>query len=100
AFEAVRGDPVGRLDPRQLDVKDAETDLVRTANALRITIEFLRDVAHIPHVAVRPYELPVVVLARFFAIHPRPSERSILLLRRWLWRGSLGERLGGASGTM
>jgi hypothetical protein len=100
AFEAIRGAQVGRLDPRQLDVSEAEADLVRTADALRATIEFLRDVAHIPHVAVRPYELPVVVLARFFAIHEKPSERSLILLRRWLWRGSLGERLGGASGTM
>ncbi len=100
AFEAIRGAQVGRLDPRELDVEDAEADLVRTAGALRATIEFLRDVAHIPHVAVRPYELPVVVLARFFAIHEKPRERSLILLRRWLWRGSLGERLGGASGSM
>jgi hypothetical protein len=100
AFEAIRGDQVGRLDPRQLDVTDAEHDLLRTADAIRAAIEFLRDLAHIPHVAVRPYELPVVVLARFFAIHERPSHRSLILLRRWLWRASLGERLGGASGSM
>lgn len=100
AFEAIRGDPVGRLDPRRLDVEAAEADLVRTADALRATIEFLRDVAHIPDASVQPYELPVVVLARFFSIHRKPSERSLILLKRWLWRGSLGERLGGASGTM
>lgn len=99
-FEAIRGAQVGRLDPRKLDVEDAEADLVRTADALRATIEFLRDVAHIPHVAVQPYELPIVVLARFFSIHRKPSERSLILMKRWLWRGSLGERLGGASGTM
>lgn len=100
AFEAIRGAQVGRLDPRELDVGEAEVDLIRTADALRAAIEFLRDVAHIPHVAVRPYELPVVVLARFFAKHPRPSERSLILLMRWIWRGSLAERLGGASGSM
>lgn len=100
AFEAIRGAQVGRLDPRDLDVADAEADLVRTADALRATIELLRDVAHIPHVAVRPYELPLVVLARFFALHRAPTERSRILLRRWFWRGSLGERLGGASGSM
>ena len=99
AFEAVRGAQVGKLDPRGLEVEDAAADLVRTADALRATIEFLRDVAHIPHVAVRPYELPVVVLARFFAMHEKPSERSLILLRRWLWRGSLAERLGGASAS-
>jgi len=100
AFEAIRGAQVGRLDPRKLGVEDVQADLVRTANALRATIEFLRDVAHIPHVAVQPYELPVIVLSRFFSIHKNPSERSLILMKRWLWRGSLGERLGGASGTM
>lgn len=100
AFEAIRGDQVGRLDPRTLDVRDAEADLVRTAGSLRRAIAFLRETAHIPHVAVRPYELPVVVLARFFALHEHPSERTLILLRRWLWRGTLGERLGGASGSM
>lgn len=100
AFEAIRGDKVGKLDPRTLNVADAEADLIRTAHALRATVSFLRADAHVPHVAVRPYELPMVVLARFFALHEHPSERSRILLRRWLWRGSLGERLGGASSSM
>lgn len=100
AFEAIRGDKVGKLDPRTLRVADAEVDLIRTAKALRATVTFLRATAHVPHVAVRPYELPMVVLARFFALHDHPSERSLILLRRWLWRGSLNERLGGASGSM
>lgn len=99
-FEALRGDKVGKLDPRTLDVADAEADLIRTVRALRATITFLRTTAHVPHVAVCPYELPLVVLARFFALHDHPSERSLILLRRWLWRGSLGERLGGASSSM
>lgn len=100
AFEAIRGDKVGKLDPRTLDVADAKADLIRTAKALRATITFLCDTAHVPHVAVCPYELPTVVLARFFALHGHPSERSLILLRRWLWRGSLGERLGGASSSL
>lgn len=100
AFEAIRGDKVGRLDPRALDVAAAEADLIRTARALRPAIRFLQEVAHMPHVAVRPYELPLVVLARFFALHAEPNERNLTLLRRWLWRGALGERLGGASSTM
>lgn len=100
AFEAIRGDRVGKLDPRTIDVADAEADLIRTASALRATVTFLRATAHVPHVAIRPYELPMVVLARFFALHHHPSERSLILLRRWLWRGSLGERLGGASSSM
>jgi hypothetical protein len=100
AFEAIRGDKVGKLDPRTLEVTDAEADLIRTASALRTTVTFLRATAHVPHVRVCPYELPMVVLARFFALHHHPSERSLILLRRWLWRGSLGERLSGASSSM
>ncbi|MBZ0120601.1 MAG: DUF262 domain-containing protein [Sandaracinaceae bacterium] len=99
-LEAIRGTKVGKLDPRKLDVAEAESDLHRTATALRAAITFLRNDAHVPHVQVCPYELPLVVLARFFHSHPRPSERNRILLRRWFWRGSLGERLGGASGTM
>ncbi len=100
AFEAIRSDKIGKLDPRTLDVADAEADLIRTVRALRATVTFLRTTAHVPHVAVCPYELPLVVLARFFALHDHPSDRSLILLRRWLWRGSLGERLGGASSSM
>lgn len=100
ALEAIRGDRVGRLDPRELHVLEAESDLLRTATALRAAISFLREVAHVPHVEVCPYELPLVVLARFFACYPQPSERNLILLRRWFWRASLGERLGGASGSM
>lgn len=100
ALEAVRGQRIGGLDPRTLDVREAETDLLRTAKALRAAIGFLRDVAHVPHLEVCPYELPQVVLAGFFHRYPNPSERTLILLRRWFWRASLAERLGGASGTM
>lgn len=100
AFEAIRGDRVGKLDPRKLDVAAAAADLIRSATALGKAVTFLRDTAHIPHVAVLPYELPLVVLARFFALHGEPCDRNLILLRRWLWRGSLGERLGGASSSM
>lgn len=100
SLEAIRGDKVGHLNPRSLDARAAETSLDETARALRATLRFLRDEARIPHYAVLPYELPLVVLARFFARHPHPTERSRILLRRWIWRGSLGERLGGASGSI
>lgn len=67
---------------------------------MRSTIDFLRDDARIPRVEVCPYELPLVVLARFFSLHKEPSQRTRMLLKRWLWRGSLAERLSGASGSM
>lgn len=99
-LEAIRGTKVGKLDPRKLDVAEAESDLHSTAIALRRAVLFLRNDAHVAHIEVCPYELPLVVLARFFHGHPSPSERNRILLRRWFWRGSLGERLGGASATL
>ncbi|MFO7566986.1 MAG: DUF262 domain-containing protein [Enhygromyxa sp.] len=76
AFEAIRGDKVGKLDPRTLNVADAEADLIRTARALRATVTFLRATAHIPHVAVCPYELPTVVLARSTFTRSKPVSAS------------------------
>lgn len=99
AFEAIRGDRIGKSDPRQLDPIVAAEDLERTAAALRRAVEILQ-AAGIPHEAVLPYELPLVVLARFLAAHARPDERSRVLLRRWLWRGILSERFTGASASL
>jgi hypothetical protein len=99
AFEGIRGEKIGKVDPRTLDARAAEADLVRTAAALRRAIAFLRDIG-VPHVAVLPYELPLVVLARMFDLYSAPDEKSLVLLRRWFWRGAVLERQGGASGSL
>lgn len=54
--------------------------------ALRGVLEFLRDQAEIPHLRLLPRSLPLVILTRFFALHDRPSRRTLLLLTRWTWR--------------
>ncbi|MBK8936762.1 MAG: DUF262 domain-containing protein [Polyangiaceae bacterium] len=99
ALEAVRGDKVGKSDAHQLGREEASRDLERTGVALRMAVQFLRRVGF-PHVAVLPYELPLVVLARFFALYSAPHPKSRVSLRRWVWRGSLREVLGGASGSL
>jgi Protein of unknown function DUF262 len=99
AFEAIRGEKIGRLDPRGLDPRAAEDDLLGTARALRKTVRFLQSIG-VPHVAALPYELPLVVLARLFHLHQNPSEKSLVLLKRWFWRGAVAERHGGASGSL
>jgi hypothetical protein len=99
ALEAVRGDRVGKSDAHQLGRDEAAHDLERTGVALRLSVLFLQHVGF-PHVAVLPYELPLVVLARFFALYPEPHSKSRVALKRWVWRGSLGEVLGGASGSL
>lgn len=99
AFEAIRGEKIGRLDPRGLDPKAAEDDLLGTARALRKTVVFLQSIG-VPHVAALPYELPLVVLARLFHLHRSPGDKSLVLLKRWFWRGAVAERHGGASGSL
>ena len=80
--------------------EESEAGLDRAVAALARVVSFLRDSAGIPHSRLVPYELPVVVLARFFDAFPREAPRSRVLLRRWLWRASLCQRLSGASGSL
>ena len=104
-FEAIRGEKIGKLDPRELDPKAAESELLRTAGALRKTVEFLQSIG-VPHVAALPYERPLVVLARLFHMYESPDEKSLVLLKRWFWRGpprdDTGERRArsGSTSTM
>ena len=60
-----------------------------TVTAIRRTVEFLREDCGFPSICLVPYELSIIVLARFFHLFPDPSPRSRILLRRWLWRGSV-----------
>lgn len=53
---------------------------------LRRVLAFLRDSAEIPHLRLLPRALPLVVLTRFFALHPEPKNRTRTLLTRWVWR--------------
>ncbi len=99
-FEAVRGDDVGKANVRKLGDLDAvEADLERTSRSVQSAIGFLQTIG-VPHNSVLPYELPLLVLARFFTLHPAPSQRTLTLLRRWFWRGCLTQRLAGSSGTL
>lgn len=100
ALEAIRGTKLGGLDPRLLAAEQAAIELDRARRVLAVVVEFLQSRSGVPHYLVCPYELPIVVLARFFALFPKPHERNLLLLRRWFWRGTIAQRLGGASGTM
>lgn len=56
------------------------------APILRKVLGFLRVHAEIPHLRLLPSSAPMIVLARFFALHPEPNERTQTLLVRWIWR--------------
>jgi hypothetical protein len=56
------------------------------------TIFFLRDDSDIQNIELLPYQFPLVVLPAFFNRHPRPSSRTLRLLRRWVWRSFFVDR--------
>lgn len=97
ALLAIKGLPLDRPFAGSMKQSDAPDAIRRSDAALRATIVFLRGQASIPHVDLLPYALPLVVLSKFFDRFPTPRMRSLLLLRRWLWRGSLAGRLTGAT---
>lgn len=97
ALLAIHGLPLDRPFAGALKQDEAPDAIRRADIALRATIVFLRGHAGIAHVDLLPYALPLVVLSKFFDRFPTPRARSLLLLRRWLWRGSLAGRLTGAT---
>lgn len=84
---AIRGGDVARDFHQEFgDDEDRAEWFDRTAVALRRSIEFIQSVG-VPHVLLAPSTFPLPVLAAFFQLHPEPDANSIVLLRRWLWRG-------------
>ncbi|MGE6761271.1 DUF262 domain-containing protein [Corallococcus interemptor] len=88
AVLAVRGLDFTRGYQEQLNPDDELTETVRlTDRALRDAIVFLKRDAFIPHLKLLPVpENSLVLLTRFFQLHPEPTPRSRELLSRWLWR--------------
>jgi hypothetical protein len=70
----------------QRDPTVLEGAVSAAAPVLRSALGFLRVEAQIPHLRLLPNTAPLVVLARFFALHPEPNERCTTLLVRWVWR--------------
>lgn len=66
---------------------DVGAKVAHTEAALRAACQFMIADAGIAHVKLLPYALPLRIVARYFALHPKPSARARTLLRRWVWRG-------------
>lgn len=71
-------------------LKDAVKDALP---AIRKVMSFLQNSAKIPHLRLLPRSIPLPILTRFFALHPKPNYRTIALLTRWTWRTLLGNGL-------
>jgi len=76
--------PLGEHLQRDATVLDGAT--AEAGPVLRRVLGFLRVQAEIPHLRLLPSSAPLVVLARFFTLHPEPNERCTTLLVRWVWR--------------
>ncbi len=87
---AIRDPKVDRDFRKEFSSDDERGDAMRrTESALGHVVDFLRDVADIPHLRLLPYALYIPVLARFTALFGSPQGRSAELLRRWIWRGAV-----------
>ncbi|WP_437801985.1 DUF262 domain-containing protein [Sorangium sp. So ce693] len=90
-LKAVEGrDPRHTFTEREGDATEVRASAVEeTETSLRRAIAFLADDAGILHLQLLPYRLPLILLARFFHLHPSPHPRTRTLLVRWIWRGAL-----------
>lgn len=81
--------PQEALNPDQEFAGESPSDSRRGAQiALVRAVRFLQDDAYVPHMAFLPYRYLLVVLARFFAHFPDPSQATRRNLRRWYWRAA------------
>src|SRR6185312_2868321 len=90
---AVRGLDVTRslAEHRRRDPQALRGAVPEALPILRKVLSFLKSHAAMPHVRLLPRTWVIEVLARFFALHPDPRERSLDLLSRWVWRFLTGE---------
>lgn len=91
---------VGELDARRSfseQERPSDSLVADTRAALHHAILFLQQSAAFVHASVLPYRFPLIVLARFFHLHPQPHPRSRELLTRWVWRGALSGTHGNSS---
>jgi len=96
-LRAVEGLPIRKALSADLDKDRMQKAVQRSRLAVHLAATFLKERCLIPHARVLPYILPLVTLARFFDAFSTPSERTLTLLRRWLWRGLSGLHLTGAT---
>ncbi|HET6499166.1 MAG TPA: DUF262 domain-containing protein [Amycolatopsis sp.] len=69
--------------------EDRQTAFAEGEQALARAVVFLQETAHVPHFSFLPYRYLLIVLTRFFGLHPVVRERDLVLLRRWFWRAAL-----------
>ena len=103
AVLATRGPDVTREFRAEFDSDDERVAAYENGRAaLDRAVAFMRNQADVPHARLIPHQHLLVALVRFLHLHPAPSPRNEVLLRRWFWRSAvLGPQLkGGTTGTL
>jgi hypothetical protein len=85
---------MGRFDEQELlhCLTAFEGTAAQALPTLRRVLGFIREHGKIPHERLLPRTAPLIVLTRFFRLHPEPTARSLELLTRWLWRSLLATK--------
>jgi hypothetical protein len=86
---AIRGPDIFRDVRREFGDDDERTRAYAlTERVLLDVVGLLRDGLNVPHLRVLPYPSVVPLLAEFVHRFGMPVGRSVVLLRRWFWRGA------------
>lgn len=88
-WEALAGRVSGKL----------EEAVTRAEDALMSTVIFLREHLDVSLSRLVPYNLQIILLAKFFAHCPNPTSQQAALLRKWFWATSLSGHFAGANTT-
>lgn len=100
AVMAVAGHDVTKPPPRNWPRAAQARAFSDAARGLSSAIIFLKRTLGIPHAALMPYSLPIVVLTRVFNFYGELSHRNLVLLARWFWRATLRGALRGDNVTL
>nr|WP_276599168.1 DUF262 domain-containing protein [Nannocystis sp. SCPEA4] len=86
---AIRGSDLGKESLPDFEQEPVQESMIALAQSAHAAIRFIQEDVGIPHVSLLPYSSTLVVLTRFFHLHPQPHARSRELLARWFWRGAI-----------
>lgn len=79
----------GGFDPDDIDpsAEGLRAAMRLMTGALTRAVDFVIT-AGVPHFAILPHPGLLVVLTRFFTLHPEPRPADLRLLNRWFWRAA------------
>jgi hypothetical protein len=87
AILSIRTDEISYVST--VPVSELQESYDESREPLIRAVSFLQEAAEVPHFNFLAYKYLLIVLTRFFALHPSPDARNLTLLRRWFWRATV-----------